>query len=318
MLHAFKLPFTGTIVSGFAVCIIVLLGRFSGSKQILKATIIVCIFKLALSPHSPPTAYLAVAFQGCAGAVLIRINSTAYFPPLVFGLLALTESACQRLFLIWLLYGQPLWTAINEFIDKTLGGLKHADYAGAITITYVLIHVIAGIFVGIYAANISRKIAFWKNDSTLILKLPETNSNISTTATKKKLPLVFLIWMMLLLVSVVILMNGELFSNHYVLPRLLIRSMLIAGFWFFILRPIFQKYFSLYLNRKKNGYAEDIREIELILPFAKNIFMASVRDAGKQVGMANKLNRFWMLLFSNFLFADVSGNNLTKQQPQVV
>ncbi len=37
---------------------------------ILKATIIVAIFKMMLSPHTPPSAYIAVFFQGLLGQVL--------------------------------------------------------------------------------------------------------------------------------------------------------------------------------------------------------------------------------------------------------
>src|SRR5688572_9488138 len=71
IMHAAKIPFTGMVVSSLAVTSIALIAYFIPTKSaILKATIIVAFFKLALSPHSPPTAYIAVFFQGYLGYIL--------------------------------------------------------------------------------------------------------------------------------------------------------------------------------------------------------------------------------------------------------
>ena len=71
LFHAIKLPGSGMIVSGAAVVCICLIGKYKNSfGSILKATVIVAIFKLMLSPHSPATAYLAVFFQGFLGELL--------------------------------------------------------------------------------------------------------------------------------------------------------------------------------------------------------------------------------------------------------
>lgn len=303
ILHALKLPFTGMLVSGFAVCIIVLTGRLLGPSQILKATVIVCIFKLGLSPHSPPTAYLAVAFQGILGSVLIRKNSNAWLPVIGFGLLALTESAAQRLLVLWILYGETLWTAVNEFMNKTLGHLKHSDYAKWLTIGYVLLHSIAGIIIGIYAYLLCQKISSWKYDESLRLIIPEQLKTGQQVKKKNKFPLIFIIWLLLLVYALYILLNGNDESEPNVILELIIRSMLIAGLWFFVFKPVFQKSLAVFLNKKKKGYAEEICEVETLLPFAKNVFIESLRNAGKQAGFSKKISRFWKLLMYNFLFS---------------
>lgn len=83
IIHGLNIPFSGMIISGCAVVCICLIGHYSGQMNstrqsnnqteivrttakgaILKATIIVCIFKMILSPHTPHTAYFAVFFKG--------------------------------------------------------------------------------------------------------------------------------------------------------------------------------------------------------------------------------------------------------------
>lgn len=302
ILHALKLPFTGMLVSGFAVCLIVLIGRLLGPSQILKATIIVCIFKLALSPHSPPTAYLAVAFQGISGYVFIRKNSNAWLPIVLFGILALSESAAQRLLVLWLLYGETLWVAVNEFMNKTLGPLKHSDYAKWLTIGYILIHSFMGMIIGIYASRLTQKIYTWENDQSLKLFIP-VQSELIDSKRKKKFPVIFLIWISLLTGSVIILLSGNKHGKLDVILELLIRSMLVAGIWFFVFRPLFKKYLSVYLNKKKQRYATEIKEVEMLIPFAKNVLSESLKHAAGQRGFIRKITGFWKLLMYNFLFA---------------
>lgn len=88
MVHGFHVPFVGMIVSDFAVVCICLIGYYAGTMPekmkhstevserwftkgaIIKSTIIVCIFKMMLSPHTPPTVYFAVFFQGLMGQIL--------------------------------------------------------------------------------------------------------------------------------------------------------------------------------------------------------------------------------------------------------
>ncbi|MEO5990886.1 MAG: hypothetical protein ABIP68_04565, partial [Ferruginibacter sp.] len=51
IMHITKIPFAGMFVSSLAVLCIILIGFFVNARAILKATVIVAIFKLMLSPH---------------------------------------------------------------------------------------------------------------------------------------------------------------------------------------------------------------------------------------------------------------------------
>ncbi|HEY6503012.1 MAG TPA: hypothetical protein VIZ28_03470, partial [Chitinophagaceae bacterium] len=71
IIHGLKIPVSGLIVGGAAVICICLIAWYVPKKgAIIKATIIVAIFKMMLSPQAPPPAYMAVFFQGLMGELL--------------------------------------------------------------------------------------------------------------------------------------------------------------------------------------------------------------------------------------------------------
>ena len=156
LLHAAKFPFTGIFVGGFAVILISLIAFYSdfSFKSILKATWLVIIMKAAVSPHSPFPAYLAVAFQGVFGAVLFALVRNFRIATIVFGAIALFESAIQKILLTVLFFGSSFWKSLDEFVQSTLStfNLPH-DFSASETVafSYVLIYIIIGIFLGWFA-----------------------------------------------------------------------------------------------------------------------------------------------------------------------
>src|SRR4030095_14723436 len=71
IIHGLKIPVSGLVVGSCAVICICLIAYYIPSKgSIIKATVIVAIFKMMLSPQAPPPAYIAVFFQGLMGELL--------------------------------------------------------------------------------------------------------------------------------------------------------------------------------------------------------------------------------------------------------
>ena len=67
-MHAFKLPFTGLFVGGFAVLCVGLLAYVErpAASTILRATALVLLVKAVVSPHSPPPfAARRTSSRGC-------------------------------------------------------------------------------------------------------------------------------------------------------------------------------------------------------------------------------------------------------------
>jgi hypothetical protein len=129
IMFALKIPMTGFFVGGFAVIIVSLIAWFSNRdyKAIVQATILVVMVKALVSPHSPPPAYLAVAFQGLTGALLFRIISSYKLAAVLLGMLAMVESAGQKLILMTLVFGKGLWQAVNTFFEQITKDFSSAD-----------------------------------------------------------------------------------------------------------------------------------------------------------------------------------------------
>ena len=121
IMHAAKFPFSGLIVSSLAITCIILIAHYVPTRSaIIKATVIVAIFKLMLSPHSPSTAYIAVFFQGMMGQLLLSNKRYFNFGAVILAVLSLVESAIQRILVLVIVYGNELWKVINGFILPNL------------------------------------------------------------------------------------------------------------------------------------------------------------------------------------------------------
>ncbi len=155
LMHAVKIPFTGIVVSSGAVICISLIAYYVPIKgAILKATIIVAIFKMMLSPHTPPTAYIAVFFQGLMGQILFFNLRFFRVSCILLAVFALVESAIQRLFVLTVLYGNNFWKALNEFIRKVTGETTITDYSLAAATGYVMVHALLGLIVSVFAGTL--------------------------------------------------------------------------------------------------------------------------------------------------------------------
>ena len=118
-LHGTRLPVTGLILGGTAVLLICLMGYYGNRRgEILKATLVVCFIKMTLAPHTPFPAYFAVLFQGMVGSLLMSGQRFFAVRCVVFGILALLESALQKLLMLTLVFGVEFWKAVGEFVSK--------------------------------------------------------------------------------------------------------------------------------------------------------------------------------------------------------
>src|SRR3954466_15147819 len=86
IIHGLRLPISGLIVGSSAVVCISLIAWYRPARgTILKATMVVALFKMMLSPHSPLPAYLAVFFQGFLGELLFFRRKNFRLMCILFG-----------------------------------------------------------------------------------------------------------------------------------------------------------------------------------------------------------------------------------------
>src|ERR1700741_38442 len=117
IIFTFRIPVSGLVIGSCAVVCISLIAWYVPAKgAIIKATLIVAIFKMMLSPQAPPPAYIAVFFQGLMGELLFWNRKYFRLFCVILALLAMVESAFQRVVSITIIYGNDFWTAVNGFL----------------------------------------------------------------------------------------------------------------------------------------------------------------------------------------------------------
>lgn len=312
IMHGLRIPFSGMIISGSAVVCICLIGHFVPVKgAILKATIVVMIFKMMLSPHTPPTAYIAVLFQGIVGQTLFSFIHYHKLAAIILGVLALVESAIQRILVLVILYGSDFWKAVNEFIKKLLGVQTITNYTFWLAGIYILVHAIVGIFIGLLVARIIKKSQKGEllESKYAIQDIALGNPNFIKTRSKKKQKLkkgLLFIWIILL----ILFLQSTFKIGEPILPSnqalmIFIRSLLIIFIWYYLIKPIATKWINRRLANRKEESKNQINAILLLLPSTENIFRKSWELSAEKKGFY-RLGLFWKIVLGNTLHFEKS------------
>jgi hypothetical protein len=162
LMHALHLPFTGIFVGGIAVLILILMGQQFNFSSIAKSTLLVVFVKLIASPQSPPAAYLAVGFQGITAALLFNVIPFKVLTSYLFAVLAMCESAIQKILVMTLINGKAFWDAIDAFghtVQNDLGfsAGEKTSFSWTLIYLYIGIYVIWGFCLAFWALKILLK-----------------------------------------------------------------------------------------------------------------------------------------------------------------
>jgi hypothetical protein len=302
LIHTFKLPITGLILGGSAIIVIALIAHLVPHKgAILRATLIVAIFKMMMSPQAPPPAYIAVFFQGLLGELLFINKRFFRIACMLLAILTLLESAVQRVFVLTILMGEDLWKAINIFISGITGQDPTTNYSLYIVTAYILLHFIAGILIGRFMGNIPKLLITLERDksSFKLLPLTEADRNPEYKKRKGRLNLILVLWITLIvLYTQSVLVPGDPWMSWQMAVQFLVRSILILITWIYILAPVLLYFLKKLLEKQKTIYKKDIEEILLLLPSTKVLFRRCWRTSGVKNGLG-RLRLFWKLLFVN-------------------
>jgi len=291
VLHAFRIPLTGLFMASVTVLVLTLIHRFNPAKgALIKATFLVLILKAVVSPQTPFNAYLAVGFQGLAAEFLFIYLKNEKSAALLLGILALLQSAVQKLLVLTIVFGKALWQSIDVFgrlVLKVLGlnGPETAlpGLSLLLIAAYAALHLAFGIFCGWYAPGLSEKV--WQNSvngNPIFIK--------NTTAEKterqpskrrrrfRKISLYF-----------ILALAGSLFIFSYIFPVLdkhsgyaavlmIVRSVIILLIWYYGLAPLLKKYLHRYLREKENRYSAEIQDMLKLLPLLRPLIKQSWRQ----------------------------------------
>jgi len=258
ILHALRLPFTGVLVGGSAVFIIGAMALHSADsfKDIIRATGIVLIVKAGASPHSPFPAYIAVAFQGFAGAMIFSLMRNFKIAAMLFSILAMLESALQKLLTLTLMYGMAFWDALDSFVKSVLKSLKmgNSHNANELVLIYVSVYFFWGIFLGYRLSGFYKRLPQLFQVLNKSIKLvPNQEISEENRNTKQRVfsSIVFWIIYILLLLGMIVslaYLNDDQQNLFYVV----LRSLTVTFLLFLVVNPIFKLFVRKGSQKSKN------------------------------------------------------------------
>ncbi|MEO5564655.1 MAG: nucleoside-triphosphatase [Chitinophagaceae bacterium] len=286
IIHGLRIPVSGLVVGSCAVICICLIGWYVPKKgSILKATIIVAVFKMMLSPQAPPPAYVAVFFQGLMGELLFWNRRFYRLSCILLALLSLLESGFQRILMLTIIYGKDFWTVLNDFINGLTKQKVATNYSLLIGTGYVSLHLIMGVLVGWWASVLPKRIIKWRNEgphniiisSSAPVDLPE-----STKKRSKFQKGVFVMWILLILLYVQSYYKiGDPLLPPHVSLQILLRSIIIVLTWYFLISPLIKGAIHRWLQKRKTKSQPDIQKVLELLPDTQQLAAKSWMLSGK-------------------------------------
>lgn len=276
-LHAFHLPFSGLLVGGLSILWISLIARFSKtpSKSILQAGIIVLVLKGILAPQSPPGAYFALLIQIALGALVFKGKRNFALKAFVLSVVTILLSAFQKIIILTLLFGQPLWDSINSFGAQTAAQLS--PYFPGISLSEFFI----ALFIGVYLLGgliIGKFIHDLMNYEFQVREMPLDHETILTPKNRKtkRLPILFLVVTALLIVAV----QGFWLNQWTIAFSSLFRALLVLALWFFLLLPLLRLAARRKTVRWKELYQKQIESVQSLIP-AVALLLKQARKTAK-------------------------------------
>lgn len=297
ILHALSIPLRGIFISSAAVLFISLIALFSkNNKEIIKSTFIVLLIKLLVSPHTPLTAYFAVSVQGILGYILFAPKRFYSISTFIIGILTLFFSGIQKIVVLTLVFGNTLWKSVNVFIKQIskefflISINDNINYGSLLIAAYIFIHLLAGIFIGIYAGKLPTKLVRYKNEIPDKIIFNGNDELPKKEKHKKKN------WFLRPTGISIIILSLSLFIYSYVSPHsleigsneiivMLIRSIVITFIWLVFIGPYIKKFLHKYLERKKSNYTDEINSILDLFPQFKNVVAYCWENSSDRKGL---------------------------------
>ena len=285
IIHGLKIPVSGLFVGSSAVICICLIAWYVPQRgAIIKATIIVAIFKMMLSPQAPPPAYIAVFFQGFLGELLFFRNRKFYkLSCILLAVLSLLESGLQRILVLTIVYGNDLWKVINDFINGLTKQKISTNYSLLIGSAYVLIHFVTGLLVGLLASGLPKRIDKWSRQKELFIEIKEDELKTLPVTVKKRKRLktgLFILWVILIGLYIQSYFNiGKPILPSHVALKIVVRSFIIVLSWIFLIGPLLKQLLHRWLQKKRSGLQQEIKEVLQLLPATQQLITQSWKQA---------------------------------------
>ena len=284
VLHAIQFPFTGLLVGGFAIVLISLIAYFSDHKwdTIFRSLRVVLIIKLAVSPHSPPTSYLAVSFQAFMAALIFNKLRINMWSTMLLGVTTLIESAIQKILVVWIVYGSSLWTAIDgfsEYVIQKMGMFGELFSSHVLISVYLWLYALLGLVIGYMIYDIIQYMDYNQGNVKYQIQAIEFEDNLGELRKRRglwKQWILFGTFFALIAAYYFFVKGGKSVWGNWLYITL--RSAGILLLWYYVLARYFKKYFAKYLERKKYKVQKEVDETMTLLPYLRKVAALSWQE----------------------------------------
>ena len=306
ILHGFKLPFAGLILSFVASVCITLIALGNNRKgEIIKATLLVIAIKFILSPLTPPMAYLAVFIQGAVGELLFINRRFLKISAFTLTLFSLLYSAFQQLLTLTIIFGKGFWQAMDIFLNKITQSFSTnaIHYSLYLVLFYVACYLAAGIIGGFLNIKIIANVQSGNQTHTLLeqlnnIQLSESTDVPNTKSAKRKkgFIIIFGCLMVLMLVFSYLPFFSKSFGKSQI-PELIIRGTIIILVWNYFITPLLRLQIEKWVLKYKERNNGTLQQVIALLPGIKVI----IQQSWILSAQTKKWNRFKLFINNTVL-----------------
>lgn len=307
VLHITRLPFKGILIAGAATLFITLIGQFSQSKgTILKSTLLVIIVKYVVSPHTPITAAVAVLAQGLLGELFFMSHRFKKILIPSFSMLIQFISAVQKILIVTILFGYNFWTTVDNFANSILNEIittAKLEFSLLIIIAYTLIHVIAGLFIGIFTLQLLNHLEDSETSNLIQLNNFEyAESALKRSGKRKhwfqKPSRITLMIFLLTLLGTSFFLPEWMKSDVSDIIIMIVRAIIIITLWYFLVSPLLLKILSKIISKHRIKHLNELENIIRFFPLLKQVVALSWKDSKRYGGIKRvKVFTFQAILY---------------------
>ena len=278
IMHALQIPFTGLVVGGMAIIIISLIAETSAHnyKQVLRSALIVLIVKAMVSPYTPFPAYIAVSFQALLAYALFSLLQINFFSILLLSIIAMLESAIQKLLILTVFFGKSFWKAMDEmmeFIAKQFG-LSATNGSQWVIGVYLLLYIVGGVFIAWIAYKTIK--GFFAQEGVFSLDNPVIiNKTIFKEDMPKRKTLYQKLWSMILVLVALSVILFFFASNSkqgwLAVAKTITWTISAILIWFMLIGPLLTKGIQKLLKKKESRYSDEVLRTLSFLPVLRQL-----------------------------------------------
>lgn len=159
LLHASKIPFSGTLLTAFAVVIITISRSFINYKgSIIAISSIAATLKLTTVPGFNVTPFIAIVAEGLIGEIIYSIFLYNLFSCITAGSLIMLYTLIHGLLMQGIFFGFKIYDIYIEIMDGIGKAIGYDGVISNILIPLIIcIYIFLGSFAGWFGWKVSRR-----------------------------------------------------------------------------------------------------------------------------------------------------------------